>query len=236
VVDTEPPTVTVNQAVGQVDPTDAAPVVFTVVFSEPVTGFETGDVTLGGTAGATTAVVTDSGDGSTFSVAVSGMTQDGTVIASVGAGVAADAAANPNVVSTSTDNVVTYDFDEGDVTAPSVTVNQAAGQADPTSVSPIVFTVVFSEPVTGFTTADVMLGGTAGATTATISGPGPTYAVVVSGMSGPGTVIVSLSAGGAVDAALNPSTAATSTDNSVTYEPDVDAPPAIDGPDDIVTG
>src|SRR5690606_4395199 len=62
------------------------------------------------------------------------------------------------------------------------------------------------------------------------------YAVVVSGMTGPGTVIVSLPAGGAVDAALNPSTASTSTDNTVTYEPDVDAPLAIDVPDDVVTG
>ena len=72
----------------------------------------------------------------------------GTVIASIAAGVAQDAAGNANTASTSTDNTVTYD-----VTAPTVTINQAAGQADPTNASPINFTVVFSEPVTDFAPA-----------------------------------------------------------------------------------
>ena len=47
-----------------------------------------------------------------------------------------------------------------------MTINQAAGQADPTNASPINFTVVFSESVTDFATGDVTLTGTAGATTA----------------------------------------------------------------------
>ncbi len=61
-------------------------------------------------------------------------------------------AGNGNTASTSTDNTVTYD-----TTPPTVTINQAAGQADPTNASPINFTVVFSEPVTGFATGDVTL-------------------------------------------------------------------------------
>src|SRR6188474_938953 len=65
------PTVTINQAAGQVDPANESPVTFTVVFSEAVADFATGDVTLGGTALATTAVVT--GSGTTYDVAVSGM-------------------------------------------------------------------------------------------------------------------------------------------------------------------
>ena len=52
-----------------------------------------------------------------------------------------DAAGNANTASTSTDNTVTFD-----ATAPTVTINQAAGQADPTNSSPINFTAVFSEP------------------------------------------------------------------------------------------
>ncbi len=47
-----------------------------------------------------------------------------------------------------------------------MTINQAAGQADPTNTSPINFTVVFSESVSNFTGADVTLSGSAGATTA----------------------------------------------------------------------
>src|ERR671920_36512 len=107
--------------------------------------------------GATTAIVT--GGGATYTVAVSGMASDGSVTATVGAGAAQDAAGNTNTASTSTDNSVTYD-----ATAPTVTVNQAAGQADPTNASSINFTVVFSEPVTGFTSADVALGGNPGST------------------------------------------------------------------------
>ena len=106
VPDTTPPTVTINQASGQADPTNASPINFTVVFSEPVTGFATGDVTLSGTAGATLATV--SGGPTTYNVAVSGMTTNGTVIATVGANVAQDAAGNGNTASTSTDNTVTY--------------------------------------------------------------------------------------------------------------------------------
>ena len=104
--DTTPPTVAINQAASQVDPTFASPINFTVVFSEPVSDFVTGDVTLGGTAEATTAIVT--GNGTTYNVAVSGMTSDGTVIASIAAGVAHDAAGNASVASTSTDNVVSF--------------------------------------------------------------------------------------------------------------------------------
>ena len=46
-----------------------------------------------------------------------------------------------------------------------VTVDQAAGQADPTNASPIHFTVHFSDAVDGFTDSDVALGGTAARTT-----------------------------------------------------------------------
>jgi Big-like domain-containing protein len=135
--DTTPPSVTINQAAGQADPTTASPINFTVVFSEAVSGFTGADVTISGTAGGTK-TATVSGGPSTYNVAVSGMTSSGTVIASIAAGVAQDAAGNPNTASTSTDNTVSFD-----ATAPSVTINQAAGQADPTTASPINFTVVF---------------------------------------------------------------------------------------------
>src|SRR4029077_336295 len=119
------------------DPTATSPINFTAVFSEAVTGFSNAGVTLGGTAGATTTVVT--GSGTTYNVAVSGMTQTGTVTATIGAGKANDLAGNPNTASTSTDNSVTYN-----ASAPTVTINQAAAQADPTNGSTINFTAVFS--------------------------------------------------------------------------------------------
>ena len=146
------------------------------------------------------------------------MTGSGTVIATLAAGVAHDSGGNANKASTSTDNTVTYD-----VTAPTVTINQAAGQADPTNTSPINFTVVFSEPVTDFATGDVTLSGTApGTLVGTVTGSGTTYNVAVSGMTGSGTVIATIAAGAAHDAAGNANAASTSTDNTVTYDRDAD--------------
>ncbi len=205
------PTVTINQAAAQVDPTSVSPINFTVVFSAAVTGFATGDVTLSGTAGATTATVT--GSGTTYNVAVSGMTASGTVIATVPASVAIDGSSNGNQASTSSDNTVTFNLPTG----PSVTINQAAAQVDPTATSPINFTVVFSAPVTGFATGDVILSGTAGATTATVTGSGTTYDVAVSGMTANGTVIATIPAGVAIDGASLGNLPSTSTDNSVTF-------------------
>ncbi len=188
------PTVTINQAAGQPDPTNASPILYTVVFSEPVTGFVTGDVTVGGTSGgAKTGTV--SGGPTTYTVTVTGMTTSGTVVATIAADRATDLAGNNNTASTSTDNTVTWD-----VVAPTVTINQAAGQADPASASPINFTVVFSEPVVGFATGDVTIGGTSGGVkVGTVSGGPTTYTVAVSGMTTPGTVIASIGAGVATD-------------------------------------
>src|SRR5438045_4111386 len=128
-------------------------------------------------------------------------------------GVATDAVGNGNSASTSTDNTVTYDTH-----GPTVTIDQANTQGDPTNASPIHFAVVFSESVSDFATGDVTLSGTAGATTATVSGSGTTYDVAVSGMTSDGTVIASVGSGKAHDAAGNGNAASTSTDNTVTYD------------------
>ena len=105
-----------------------------------------------------------------------------------------------------------------DTVVPTVTINQAAGQADPTFYSPLNFTVIFSEPVTNFSTGDVtFITNTAGATSAVVTGSGTTYNVVVSGMTADGIVKVSIPAGAAVDVADNPNQASTTTDDEVTY-------------------
>ncbi|MCX6344518.1 MAG: hypothetical protein NT018_05515 [Armatimonadetes bacterium] len=83
------PTVTINQKVGQADPTRTSPINFTVVFSKAVKDFAAGDVTLTGTAPGTL-VRTVTGTGKTYNVAVTGMTGSGTVIANLAAGVAHD--------------------------------------------------------------------------------------------------------------------------------------------------
>lgn len=136
VVETKAVGVTIDQASGQTDPTRNGPINFTVVFSEPVTGFTGTDVTLGGTAGANLATVT--GSEASYNVAVSGMSTSGTVIASIPANVVVGAANNANTASTSTDNTVSYDM-----AGPTVTIEQAAGQSDPTNNG----TIHFHRPV-----------------------------------------------------------------------------------------
>jgi hypothetical protein len=107
VIDTTNPTVTINQAVTQDDPTSSSQIHFTAVFSEVVTGFTGTDVAISGSALATSAAVTDSGDHKTYDVAITGMSLDGTVVVTIAAGGAQDAAINQNMASTSTDNTVT---------------------------------------------------------------------------------------------------------------------------------
>jgi hypothetical protein len=112
-----------------------------------------------------------------------------------------------------------------DSTVPTVTINQAADQPDPTAAATISYTVTFSEPVTGFGRTDVVIGGTALPTTATVTGSGATYTVEVSDMLRDGTVTADVLVAAAQDAAGNPSTASTSTDNTVTRDTAVPLPP-----------
>lgn len=209
------PTVTINQASSQPDPTRLSPIVFTVTFSEPVSGFDAGDVSLAGSTVGGTMAVNVTGSGASYTVSVTGMSGAGTVTASLVPGAAQDLAGNPSAPSTSTDNMVSFD-----AIAPTVTINQAAGQADPTAASPIQFTVLFSEPVSGFNAADISLAGSTvgGALVANVTGSGATYTLAVTGMSGTGTLRASVVAGAAQDAAGNSSAASTSTDNTVAFD------------------
>lgn len=115
--------------------------------------------------------------------------------------------------------------------APSVTINQTSGQADPTGTGPILFTAVFSQPVTGFTGGDVDLGGTAGGTlaasvTEVAPNDGTAYSVSVTGMTTGGSVTADVPAGAATDDDYSTNTASTSTDNTVSWQPDAVGPTA----------
>ena len=222
------PTVTINQAAGQADPTTSSPINFAVVFSEPINAatFTGADISFtGSTVGGTlSASVTDSGNHTNFTVAVTGMNGAGTVVATIPADGVQDPAGNNNTASTSTDNTVTY----GSGSTPSVTINQGSGQADPTNSSPISFDVHFSEPVTGFDGSDILFTGSTvqGTLSAGVSGssPGQDYTVTVTGMVGTGTVVASIPANAAVNNIGTGNSASTSADNSVTFDGD---PPSV---------
>lgn len=210
------PTVTINQAATQADPTNASPINFDVVFNTAVSGFTNADVVISGMAATPVKTVTDSGDHMHFNVAVTGMADGETVAARIIAG-AAFYVGHSDIVSkasTSTDNHVTYD-----TSRPTVTVNQASGQSDPTDVSPIHFDVVFSEAITGFTGADLDIAGVHGTpgVTLTDSGDHKHFSVAVTGMINGDRVSARLLSGKVSDVAGNLNLSSTSTDGSVTF-------------------
>lgn len=105
-------TVIVEKGPSQDDPTNDACIAFTVAFSEPVTDFTALDVELSGTAGASVIEVQSAPpwDGATYTLKVSGMGQDGTVIVAVRAATCrALSDGGWNLASTSEDNDVLFD-------------------------------------------------------------------------------------------------------------------------------
>lgn len=214
------PIVTINQAAGQVDPTNVGSVEFTVEFSVPVTGFTASDVVVTGTATTGAPVVTGTGPGTTFTVTIP-VTSDGTVIVDIPAGAANGGLGAPSLASTSTDNSVTVD-----TTRPSVTVTPPATRGN--RPGPAVYIIAFSEPVTGLLISELQItGGTIGYTPTLTTATGTTWLLTFD----PDTakakfnakqVTVSVPEGVAIDAAGNTNTAsveiASGGTNSLTAE------------------
>jgi uncharacterized delta-60 repeat protein len=112
---------TINQAAGQVDPSLATNLSFTVVFGTAITPstFDVSDITLSGTGAGTVGTPTTT-DNITWNVPVTGITP-GTIIATIGANKVTGAIlGNTNNASTSTDNTITYG---PDTTAPTITLD-----------------------------------------------------------------------------------------------------------------
>ncbi|WP_019487374.1 beta strand repeat-containing protein, partial [Kamptonema formosum] len=148
VIDGIVPTVTINQATGQTDPTATSPINFTVTFSEPVTGFDATDIDLSASTATGTLTPTITGSGPVYTVAINGQTGNGNVIASIKANSVTDAAGNNNTASTSTDNTVVYNN-----TFPTVTsINRLA--TSPTAAATATYEIKFSEDVTGVDVSD----------------------------------------------------------------------------------
>ena len=170
------------------DPTNVSPIPVTITFSESVTGFVVGDITVtNGTSGSF------AGSGTTYTASIT-PTAQGTVTVSVAANVAVDGASNNNTAS----NTLSRTYNN---TSPSVTITSTA--PDPTNTSPIPVTITFSASVTGFIVGDITVtNGTAGS----FAGSGTTYTANIT-PTAPGAVTVSVAANVAVDGASNNNTA-----------------------------
>ena len=161
----------------------------TVTFSEVVTGFVIGDLTIGnGTAS------NFAGSGTTYTATIT-PSADGAVTLDVAAGVAQDAASNTNTAATQLSIT-------NDETKPSVTITSASTSPNSGAFD---ITVTFSESVTGFVIGDLTV---ANGTASNFAGSGTTYTATIT-PSADGAVTVDVAAGVAQDAASNTNTAAT---------------------------
>ncbi len=195
--DTEGPSTTVTADQGS--PTSASAITFTVRFSDTVAGFNASGIAITGTAEHGGAGDFATADNMTYTFVVA-PTSDGTILVDVPAGAARDLAGNDNDAAERL--LITRD------TAPVPTITSDA-QSDPTSESPIGFTVTFSENVTGFVATEIEISGIASGIDEGSFDPvnATTYTFAVSPPAN-GTVTVDVPANVAADAGGNNNTAA----------------------------
>jgi len=171
------------------DPTNAAPVLVAVTFSEAVTGFDASDLAVvNGSVGGFT------GSGTDYSFDLIPLA-DGVMTVNISADVAVDAGGNGNAPAEPFSRV-------GDYTPPAAALS--SGTADPTNQSPIPVAVVFSEPVAGFEAADIV---TTNGVVSGFSGGGASYTFDLM-PAGNGAVTALVGAGAAYDGAGNGNDAA----------------------------
>ena len=218
-IDRVQPKPTVSVPAAELPATATSPINFNVVFSASVTGFTAAGVSFTGSTAPGKLVAVVTGSGTTYSVAVSGMTAAGNVVVSVLAGAAKDALGN--LCTASNTATATY------TSQPTVTVSQAATLANPsaaTNLAPINFTVTFNQPVVDFNATNSakqlsFAGSTApGTLVGRITGSGAVYTVAVSGMTGTGRVQLSILANTVHNAASQGNSASTGTANYLFYD------------------
>jgi thioredoxin-like negative regulator of GroEL len=183
--DTVPPSVAIQSVPANSNMAFTA----TFVFSEAVTGFSHGDITLiNATASNFTTV-----NSSTYSALITPLT-DGLVALDVGVGVAQDSAGNLNTAATQVNS-------QYDTSRPSVVIQNVLA----VSSAPFTATFSFSEAVTDFTVSDIAISNGAASNFSVVNSS--TYSALISPSIG-GTVTIDVNANVAQDIAGNQNTAA----------------------------
>ncbi|MCJ8270292.1 MAG: Ig-like domain-containing protein, partial [Psychrosphaera sp.] len=182
------PTVTISGTSGPVNALFSA----TFTFNEDVTGFVQTDITV---ANATLGNFIAS-NAKTYTVDVT-PTIDGPVTLDVAAGVATDSATNGNTAATQYS--VTYDATHPTllITGPTATIN-----------GPFTTTFTFSEDVTGFELADIVVGNASVADFTALNASAKIYTAVVTPTTDGQQVTVDVAASVAIDTSTNPNVAA----------------------------
>ncbi len=204
--------------------TNATALTFRVTFSESVTGVNATDFTLTTTAG----TVTSSGrtvtavSGSVYDVTVSGVSGNGTVRLDLNASNTSIVDAVGNPIGGGYTSGQPYTLDQ---MAPVASISRQNPTATVTNATAVTFRVTFSESVTGVSTGSFTLNttGTAAGTLASVTTvSSSSYDLVVSGVSGNGTLGLTLKStgSGVTDGAGNAPSGAT----GPTYTLDQTAP------------
>ena len=189
---------TVNISSTSTDPTNDNPIPVRFTFSEVVSGFTIGDISISGGS-----LSNFSGTGVIFNAEIT-PSGDGLITVDVNAASATDAAGNPNTAATQFD--ITYD-----ASAPTPVITSSL--TDPTNTNIIPLTIDFGEVVSGLTLAEIIVsGGTKGNVT-NVGGGVFTLDLTVTA---DGTYTVDIAAGAAQDQAGNDNIAATQFE--ITYD------------------
>lgn len=204
VADVTGPSCSINAATNR---TNRSPLVFDVVFSEPLVDFGPDSMVV------TNGRITDiTGDWSDYTITVE-PTRDGLVQCSVKGMSCTDLSGNGNRASNFA--VTLYD-----TTNPDIIISRAEGQQDPADYLPIKFCATFSEAVSGFTASDVIFSGSArGIPKITVEGGPAEYVILVSGLVSKGTVSVGIASGSVSDVVGNMNDKPVEADSPVTYAP-----------------
>jgi LPXTG-site transpeptidase (sortase) family protein len=201
-VDNTAPTVTIGAP--SVALTNTGPVDFAITVAGANTiNLTTGNVTLNTTGTATGTVSVTNGNTANPTVTISGITGDGTIGISIVAGIASDTAGNTSAAAGPS---ATFTVDN---TAPTVTIG--APSVATTTAGPVDFSITISGANTiNLTAGDVTLNttGTATGTVSVTNGNTANPTVTISGITGDGTIGISIAAGIASDTAGNTSAAA----------------------------
>jgi hypothetical protein len=225
---TPPSVVSIRRQNPLTTPTTATSLTFRVSFNENVVNVDSADFVVTGTTAPITNVTAVSG--SVYDVTVSGgnlATIDGVIGLNISAAASiqdqtGNALPLPPVEPPAADDE-TYNVNHSQ---PTVTLNLASGQASSTGVTPVNFTVVFSEPIvlSTFTASDITQNGTARFITWSITNPlgdRKNFNLSATSIAQNGTVTPSVNAGQVTDDVGNPNLASSLPNPTVDFNDNV---------------
>ena len=204
-IDTTPPTVAISAPTPAT--TGAGSVTYTVTYTDPNFNASTlanGDITLNKT-GTANGVAAVTGSGNTRTVTLSGITGEGTLGISLAAGTATDLVGNAAPAAGPSAAVTVHNA--------TITTALSGPSAPAANTGPVTYTVTYTSTSFGSSTlasGDITLNktGTANGMVAVVAGSGNVRTVTISGITGDGTLGISVAAGTATDTFGNSAPAA----------------------------